>query len=32
VLITGSVLTAVLALAVDWLAGLAELALRPRGI
>lgn len=32
VLITGSVLTAVLALAVDWLAGLAEQALRPRGI
>jgi osmoprotectant transport system permease protein len=32
ILITGSVLTAVLALAVDWLAGLAELALRPRGI
>lgn len=32
VLITGSVLTAVLALAIDWLAGLAELALRPRGI
>jgi osmoprotectant transport system permease protein len=32
ILITGSVLTAVLALAIDWLAGLAELALRPRGI
>jgi osmoprotectant transport system permease protein len=32
ILITGSVLTAVLALAVDWLAGLAERALRPRGI
>jgi osmoprotectant transport system permease protein len=32
VLITGSVLTAVLALGVDWLAGLAETALRPRGI
>jgi osmoprotectant transport system permease protein len=32
ILITGSVLTAVLALAVDWLAGLAETALRPRGI
>lgn len=32
ILITGSVLTAVLALAVDWLAGLAEAALRPRGI
>lgn len=32
VLITGGVLTAVLALAVDWLAGLAEQALRPRGL
>jgi osmoprotectant transport system permease protein len=32
ILITGSVLTAVLALTVDWLAGVAELALRPRGI
>jgi osmoprotectant transport system permease protein len=32
ILITGSVLTAVLALAIDWLAGLAERALRPRGI
>jgi len=32
ILITGSVLTAVLALAVDWLAALAERALRPRGI
>jgi osmoprotectant transport system permease protein len=32
VLITGSVLTAVLALAIDWLAGLAERLLRPRGL
>lgn len=32
VLITGGVLTAVLALAVDWLAGLAEQGLRPRGL
>ncbi|MGH3660277.1 MAG: ABC transporter permease [Micromonosporaceae bacterium] len=32
VLITGSVLTAVLALTVDWLAGLAERVLRPRGL
>ncbi|MQA25429.1 MAG: ABC transporter permease subunit [Micromonosporaceae bacterium] len=32
VLITGSVLTAVLALTLDWLAGLAERLLRPRGI
>jgi len=32
ILLTGSVLTAVLALAVDWLAGLAERVLRPRGL
>lgn len=32
ILLTGSVLTAVLALTVDWLAGLAERALRPRGL
>ena len=32
VLVTGSVLTAVLALAIDWLAGVAERVLRPRGI
>lgn len=32
VLLTGSVLTAVLALAVDWLAGIAERVLRPRGL
>jgi len=32
VLITGSVLTAVLALAADWLVGLAERFLRPRGV
>ena len=32
ILLTGSVLTAVLALAVDWLAGLAERLLRPRGL
>jgi osmoprotectant transport system permease protein len=32
VLITGAVLVAVLALTIDWLAGLAERALRPRGI
>ena len=32
VLLTGSVLTAVLALAVDWLAGIAERLLRPRGL
>ncbi len=32
VLITGSVLTAALALLVDWLAGLAEDVLRPRGL
>ncbi|MGH3727585.1 MAG: ABC transporter permease [Micromonosporaceae bacterium] len=32
VLVVGSVLTAVLALTVDWLAGLAEQVLRPRGI
>jgi len=31
ILLTGSVLTAVLALTVDWLAGLAERILRPRG-
>ncbi|PZS19146.1 MAG: ABC transporter permease [Pseudonocardiales bacterium] len=32
VTITGAVLVAVLALAIDWLAGLAERVLRPRGI
>lgn len=32
VLITGAVLVAVLGLTIDWLAGLAERALRPRGI
>ncbi len=32
ILLTGSVLTAVLALTVDWLAGLAERVLRPRGL
>jgi osmoprotectant transport system permease protein len=32
VLITGAVLTAVLALTVDWLAGIAEDVLRPRGL
>ncbi len=32
ILLTGSVLTAVLALTVDWLAGLAERILRPRGL
>lgn len=32
VLVTGSVLTAILALALDWLAGVAERVLRPRGI
>lgn len=32
VVLTGSVLTAVLALAIDWLVGLAERFLRPRGI
>lgn len=32
VIITGGVLTAALALAVDWLAGLAEQTLRPRGL
>lgn len=32
VLITGGVLSAVLALLVDWLAGMAELLLRPRGL
>jgi len=32
VLVTGSVLVAVLALAVDWLAGIVEDVLRPRGI
>ena len=32
ILLTGSVLTAVLALTVDWLAGLAERLLRPRGL
>ncbi|MGH3358887.1 MAG: ABC transporter permease [Nocardioidaceae bacterium] len=32
VLITGGVLTACLALAIDWLAGLAERVLRPRGL
>lgn len=32
VLLTGSVLTAVLALAIDWLAGLAGHLLRPRGL
>jgi osmoprotectant transport system permease protein len=32
ILLTGSVLTAVLALAIDWLAGLAERFLRPHGL
>lgn len=32
VLLTGAVLTAVLALTIDWLAGLAERGLRPRGL
>jgi osmoprotectant transport system permease protein len=32
ILLTGAVLTATLALAVDWLAGLAERLLRPRGL
>jgi osmoprotectant transport system permease protein len=32
VLITGAVLTGVLALAIDWLAGIAEDVLRPRGL
>lgn len=32
VLLTGSVLTAVLAMTIDWLAGLAEHLLRPRGL
>lgn len=32
VLITGAVLVAVLGLAIDWIAGLAERALRPRGV
>lgn len=32
VLITGAVLVAVLALSIDWLAGLAERTLRPRGL
>lgn len=32
ILLTGSVLTAVLAMAIDWLAGLAERILRPRGL
>ena len=32
VLITGAVLTGVLALTVDWLAGIAEDVLRPRGL
>lgn len=32
VLLTGSILTAVLALTIDWLAGLAERILRPRGL
>jgi osmoprotectant transport system permease protein len=32
VLIVGSVLTICLALTVDWLAGIAERLLRPRGI
>ncbi len=32
VLITGAVLVAVLALTIDWVAGLAERALRPRGL
>jgi osmoprotectant transport system permease protein len=32
VLLTGSVLTAALAMAIDWLAGLAERFLRPRGL
>ncbi|MBV9844003.1 MAG: ABC transporter permease [Kutzneria sp.] len=32
ILLTGSILAAVLALAVDWLAGLAERLLRPRGL
>jgi osmoprotectant transport system permease protein len=31
-LITGSVLTAVLALLVDWLAGMVEDVLRPKGL
>lgn len=32
ILITGSVLTAVLALSIDWLAGIAEDVLRPKGL
>ncbi|EPJ34053.1 hypothetical protein STAFG_8883 [Streptomyces afghaniensis 772] len=32
VLVLGSVLTVVLALLVDWLASLAEVLLRPRGL
>jgi osmoprotectant transport system permease protein len=32
VLLTGSVLTAVVALALDWLAGLVEDVLRPKGL
>jgi osmoprotectant transport system permease protein len=32
ILLTGAVLTAALALAIDWLAGLAERVLRPRGL
>ncbi|HSH21741.1 MAG TPA: ABC transporter permease, partial [Candidatus Caenarcaniphilales bacterium] len=32
VLITGAVLTAVLALGIDWIAGIAERVLRPRGL
>src|SRR5690606_6369599 len=32
VLVTGSVLTAALALTLDWLAGIAERVLRPRGL
>ena len=32
ILLTGSVLTAVLALGVDWIAGLTERVLRPRGL
>ncbi|MDQ0930467.1 ABC-type proline/glycine betaine transport system permease subunit [Streptomyces turgidiscabies] len=32
VLMLGSILTVVLALLVDWLASLAELLLRPRGL
>jgi osmoprotectant transport system permease protein len=32
VLVVGSVLTAVLALSIDWLAGVAETILRPKGL